>query len=103
MRFQVGICSENFQLDQIQNGRLAAIINFNMPDTGQTVPDALTFKIGIVWKIMIIKVICTLFNFSDLKNNIQSVQICINSRWQTKKQNGPIVIKVFETCTGEAK
>ena len=40
VRFQVGICSENFQLDQIQNGRLSAIINFNMPDTGQTVPDS---------------------------------------------------------------
>ena len=32
VRFQVGICSENFQLDQIKNGRLSAIINFNMPD-----------------------------------------------------------------------
>ena len=40
VRFQVGICSENFQLDQIQNGRLSAIINFDMPDTGQTVPDS---------------------------------------------------------------
>ena len=39
-RFQVGISfSVNFQLDQIQNGRLSAIINFDMPDTGQTVPD----------------------------------------------------------------
>ena len=32
VRFQVGICSEKFQLDQIKNGRLSAIINFNMPD-----------------------------------------------------------------------
>ena len=32
VRFQVGICSENFELEQIQNGRLSAIINFNMPD-----------------------------------------------------------------------
>ena len=38
VRFQVGICSENFQLDQIQNGRLSAVINFNMPDIWQTVP-----------------------------------------------------------------
>ena len=26
------ICPEKFQLDQIQSGRLSAIINFNMPD-----------------------------------------------------------------------
>ena len=32
VRFQVGICHETLQLDQIQNGRLSAIINFNMPD-----------------------------------------------------------------------
>ena len=32
VRFQVGLCSENFQLDQIKNGRLSAVINFNMPD-----------------------------------------------------------------------
>ena len=25
-------CSEKYQLDQIQNGRLSAIINFTMPD-----------------------------------------------------------------------
>ena len=43
MRFQVGICSENFQLGQIQNGQLSAMINFNMPDydISQTVPDNL--------------------------------------------------------------
>ena len=47
---------ENFPLDQIQNGQLSAISNFNTPDTRQTVPDStLTFKIGIIWKI-----ICTL-------------------------------------------
>ena len=40
VRIQVGICSENFHLDQIQNGRLSDIINFNMPDTGQAVPDS---------------------------------------------------------------
>ena len=40
VRFLVGICSENFQLDHIQNGRLSAIINFDMPDTRQTVPDS---------------------------------------------------------------
>ena len=33
------ICSENFHLNQIQNGRLSAIINLNMPDSEQTVPD----------------------------------------------------------------
>ena len=32
VRFQVGICSENLQLEQIQNGLLSAIIKFNMPD-----------------------------------------------------------------------
>ena len=46
------MCYVNFQLDQIQNGRLSAIINFDMPDTGQTVPDStLTFKISIIWKV----------------------------------------------------
>ena len=38
VQFQVGICSVKFQLDQIKNGRLSAIINFNMPDIWQTVP-----------------------------------------------------------------
>ena len=28
--FQIGICPENFQLEQIQNGRHAAIIDFNI-------------------------------------------------------------------------
>ena len=32
VQFQVGICSEKFQLDQNKNGRLSAIINFIMPD-----------------------------------------------------------------------
>ena len=57
------MCSVIFQLDQIQNGQLSAIINFDMPDTGRTVPDrldALTFTIGIFWLIMMIKVTCTL-------------------------------------------
>ena len=39
VRFQVGICPEEFQLDQIQNVRLSAIINFNIPDIWQTEPD----------------------------------------------------------------
>ena len=30
--FQVWICLEKFQLDQIQNSRPLAIIYFNMPD-----------------------------------------------------------------------
>ena len=38
VRFQVGICSEKFQLDQIKNSWLSAIINYNMPDNWQTVP-----------------------------------------------------------------
>ena len=31
-----------FQLDQFQNGRLAAIIDFNMCNIFKTVPDSLT-------------------------------------------------------------
>ena len=81
MRFQVEICSENVQLDQIQNGRLSAIITFNMPDTGQTMPE---FGISFVH-----------FNFADPKNNMistflrtrHSVHSCINSRWRTKNIN----------------
>ena len=30
VRFQVGICPEKNQLDQIQNGRLSVIIGFNI-------------------------------------------------------------------------
>ena len=37
-----GFFQENYQLYQFQNGRLSAIINCNMPDTLQTVPDSLT-------------------------------------------------------------
>ena len=43
--FQGRICPEKFQVDQIQNGRLSAIINFNMPDIWQTVPDNYTISI----------------------------------------------------------
>ena len=32
VRFQGGICPEQFQLDQIQNDRLSATINFILPD-----------------------------------------------------------------------
>ena len=32
VRFQVGICPENSQLDEIQNGRPSVTINFNIPD-----------------------------------------------------------------------
>ena len=40
VQFQGEICPEKFQLDQIENGQLSAIINFNMPDTWKTVPDS---------------------------------------------------------------
>ena len=33
------------QLDHIQNGQLSAIINFNMPDMWQTMPDSWTITI----------------------------------------------------------
>ena len=39
VRFQVGICLEKCQLDQIENDRLEAII-FNMGDIGKTVSDS---------------------------------------------------------------
>ena len=45
---------------------------------------------------MMIKVLCTLFNFSDPKNNIHSVQICINSRWQTKNKMGQLLSKFLK-------
>ena len=32
--FQVGICPEQFQLDQIHNGRLEAIIDIDMGNIG---------------------------------------------------------------------
>ena len=50
-----GICPAKFQLDHIQNSRQSAMINFNMPDIWQTVPDSLNstvkenvrFQVGI--------------------------------------------------------
>ena len=53
--FQLGICPENCKLDQIQKGRLAAIINFNKPDIWQTVPNRSTItmkqnvRFQVVW------------------------------------------------------
>ena len=35
VRFQGGLWFEKIKLDQFQNGRLSAIINFNMPDIWQ--------------------------------------------------------------------
>ena len=43
--FQVGICPEKFQLDQIQNGRLSGILSFNMCDIWQTMQDTWTITI----------------------------------------------------------
>ena len=37
-----------------------------------------------------------LYNFSDPKNNIHSVQICINSRWQTKNKMGQLLSKFLK-------
>ena len=45
VRFQVGICSEKCQLDQIQNCRLSVIYNFDMPYIWQTIPDSWTIAI----------------------------------------------------------
>ena len=44
LRFQVGICPEKFRFNQIQNDRLSALINVNMPDIWQTVPDSQTIS-----------------------------------------------------------
>ena len=38
VRLQGGICTKTFQLDKIKNGRLAAIIDFNMRNIWKTVP-----------------------------------------------------------------
>ena len=38
--FQRGICPDKSELDQIQNGWLAAIINFNTCNIWNTVPDS---------------------------------------------------------------
>ena len=46
VRFQVGICPEKFQLDQIQNSRLSAIIIIIMCDTWQAVSDSWTITIS---------------------------------------------------------
>ena len=43
--FQEGICLENCQLDQIQNGRLSAIIDYNMHNIWKTVPDSWTITV----------------------------------------------------------
>ena len=39
-QFHVGIYHEKIQLDQIQNGRPAAISDFNMCNNWKTVPDS---------------------------------------------------------------
>ena len=39
VRFQGGICPGKCQLDQIQNGQLKAIIDFNMSHIVKNVPD----------------------------------------------------------------
>ena len=40
VRFQERMHFEKFQLDQIQNGRLSAIIHLDRPDIGWAVPDS---------------------------------------------------------------
>ena len=45
VRLQGGICPEKFPIHQIQNGRLIAIINFNMPNIWQTVPNSYTITV----------------------------------------------------------
>ena len=45
MQLQIGIFPENFQLAQIQNGQLPAVLNFIMPYILQTVPDRQTITI----------------------------------------------------------
>ena len=42
-RFHGGICPEKFQLDQIQNGQFAAIIDFNMHNIWKTMRGSWTF------------------------------------------------------------
>ena len=52
LRFQVEICPEKFQLDQIKKSLLAAIIDFNI---WQTVPDSWTITLCVIsgkqWQI----------------------------------------------------
>ena len=43
--FQVGISPEKFQLNKIQNGQPSAIINLDMPDIWQAMPDSKTIII----------------------------------------------------------
>ena len=40
VQYQVGICPEKCQLDQIHNGQLDAVIDFNMGNIWKTVPDS---------------------------------------------------------------
>ena len=40
VQFQAGVCPDNIQLEQIQNGRLVVIIDFNMRNIWQTLPDS---------------------------------------------------------------
>ena len=42
--FQEGICPE-------QNGRVSDVINLNMPDIGQTVPDCQTITILVIQNV----------------------------------------------------
>ena len=40
MGFQGRVCPEKIQLDQIKNGRISAIIDFDMHNIWKTVPDS---------------------------------------------------------------
>ena len=53
------ICPVKFQLDQIQNGRLLAIINFDLPYIWESMPDTCTYldlyqktKCAVLWRDM---------------------------------------------------
>ena len=50
MRFQVEIYPEKYQLDQMQNGQLEGIIDFNMGNIGKTMPASKTISIEQIKK-----------------------------------------------------
>ena len=67
MPFQGGICPEQFHRDQIQNGRLAAIIDFNMRNMcrfreGYALNNsiAIKFKMGDLRLLLTLNLICLL-------------------------------------------
>ena len=67
MQFQVGIYQEKCQLDQIQNDRPVAILDFNMRNNWKTLPErwTITFEQNVQFQVGIYCEKCQLDQIQD--------------------------------------